>query len=89
MKEVGAADRHEVGGRLQYERRIRTSRFGDGAGDAAVSKPERCLGNSAQFTPRPHNQFNQERHIVTRQIYKQRRSAALAEWRALAAEIVI
>ena len=32
-----------------------------------------------------HNQFNQERHLVTRQVYKQRRSAALAEWRALAA----
>ena len=32
-----------------------------------------------------HNQFNQERHLVTRQRYKQRRSAALAEWRALAA----
>ena len=32
-----------------------------------------------------HNQFNQERHLVTRQVYKQRRSAALAEWRALVA----
>ena len=32
-----------------------------------------------------HNHFNQERHLVTRQVYKQRRSAALAEWRALAA----
>ena len=32
-----------------------------------------------------HNQFNQERHLVPRQIYKQRRSAALAERRALAA----
>jgi hypothetical protein len=32
-----------------------------------------------------HNQFNQERHLVTRQVYKRRRSAALAEWRALAA----
>ena len=31
------------------------------------------------------NHFNQERHLVTRQVYKQRRSAALAEWRALAA----
>jgi putative transposase len=28
-----------------------------------------------------HNQ--QERHLVTRQVYKQRRTAALAEWRAL------
>jgi len=32
-----------------------------------------------------HGHFNQARHLVTRQIYKQRRSAALAEWRALAA----
>jgi class 3 adenylate cyclase len=26
-----------------------------------------------------------ERHLITRQVYKQRRSIALAEWRALAA----
>ena len=32
-----------------------------------------------------HNYFNQERYLVTRQVYKQRRLAALAEWRALAA----
>jgi putative transposase len=30
------------------------------------------------------NNFNQERHLITRQVYKQRRSIALAEWRALA-----
>jgi putative transposase len=29
--------------------------------------------------------FNQERHLVSRQVYKQRRSAALAEWRAVLA----
>ena len=28
-----------------------------------------------------HNHFNQERNLVTRETYKQRRSAALAEWR--------
>ena len=27
-----------------------------------------------------HNHFNQERHLVTRQVYKQRRAGALAEW---------
>jgi len=27
-----------------------------------------------------HNHFNQERHLVDRQTYKRRRSAALAEW---------
>jgi len=32
-----------------------------------------------------HNHFNQERHFVTRQVYKQRAAGALAEWRALAA----
>ena len=32
-----------------------------------------------------HNLFNLERHIVSRNIYKQRRSGTLAEWRRLAA----
>ena len=32
-----------------------------------------------------HNHFDQERHLVARRVYKQRRSAALAKWRALAA----
>jgi putative transposase len=31
----------------------------------------------------PHNYFSQERHLVRRDIYKARSSAALAEWRAL------
>ena len=30
-----------------------------------------------------HNHFSQERHLVSREIYKERRSAALAEWRAV------
>ena len=30
-----------------------------------------------------HNHFYQERHLVTREIYKQRRSAALAGWRTV------
>lgn len=31
-----------------------------------------------------HNHFNLERHVIDRQTYKERRSAALAEWQALA-----
>jgi putative transposase len=31
-----------------------------------------------------HNHFNLERHLVDRQTYKERRSAALAEWQVLA-----
>ncbi len=32
-----------------------------------------------------HNHFNHERHLCRRDIFKQNRSAALAEWRQLAA----
>jgi putative transposase len=32
-----------------------------------------------------HNHFNPERHLVDRQTYKLRRSAALAEWQSLMA----
>ena len=31
-----------------------------------------------------HNHFNLERHLIDRQTYKSRRSAALAEWQMLA-----
>lgn len=31
-----------------------------------------------------HNHFNLERHLTHREIFKQNRSAALAEWRQLA-----
>ena len=30
-----------------------------------------------------HNLFNQERHLISRDLYRERRSAALAEWRAV------
>ena len=32
-----------------------------------------------------HNHFNQERHLVDRQTYKQRRLASLAAWRTVMA----
>ena len=32
-----------------------------------------------------HNHFNSERHFISRQTYKTRRSVALAEWQFLAA----
>ena len=32
-----------------------------------------------------HNHFNQERRLISRNDYKTRRSAALAEWRTIAA----
>ena len=53
-----------------------------GARHAALSKREDVAEISVHA--QVHNHFNQERHLVTRQVYKQRRSAALTEWRALA-----
>jgi putative transposase len=32
-----------------------------------------------------HNHFGQERHLISRHLYRERRSAALAEWRAVMA----
>ena len=32
-----------------------------------------------------HNHFNSERHLIDRQTYRIRRSAALAEWQNIAA----
>ena len=85
MKEIGAADRHEVGGRLNnraenshqpFRRRERAmQRF------RSIKSLQKFCSVHAQV----HNHFNQERQLVTRQVYKQRRTAALAEWRALAA----
>jgi putative transposase len=45
----------------------------------------KTLQKSSSVHAQVHNLFNQERHLVTRQVYKLRRSIALAEWRALAA----
>ena len=85
MNEIGAADRHEVGGRLNnraenshqpFRRRERAmQRF------RSMKTLQKFSSVHAQF----HNHFNQERHLVSRELYKQRRSAALEEWRGLAA----
>jgi len=43
-----------------------------------------CRSDGA-LEPLLHNHFNLERHLVDRQTYKERRSAALAEWQNLVA----
>jgi putative transposase len=85
MKEVGIADLQEVGRRLNnraenshqpFRRRERTmQRF----------RSMKTLQKFSSVHAEVHNHFNQERHLVTRRAYKQRRAGALAEWRALAA----
>jgi putative transposase len=84
MKEVGYADRREVGRGLNraenshqpFRRRERAmQRF----------RSIKTLQKFSSVHAEVHNHFNQERHLVTRQVFKQRRLAALTEWRALPA----
>jgi putative transposase len=45
----------------------------------------RSLQKLASLHGSIRNHFNRERHLTTRQIYKDRRDAALQEWQALGA----
>ena len=79
-----SAERHEVGGRLNN--RAENSHQPLRRRERAMQR-FRSLKTLQKFSSvhaQVHNQFNQERHLVTRQVYKQRRLIALAEWRALA-----
>ena len=85
MTELGNSDKREVGrwannrvenSHLPFRRRERAMlRF----------RQMKSLQKFASVHANVHNHFNQERHLVDRQTYKQRRSAALAEWQSLMA----
>jgi putative transposase len=85
MKELGNTDKQEVGrwannraenSHLPFRRRERAMlRF----------RQMKTLQKFASVHANVHNHFNLERHIVDRQTFKERRSAALAHWRLIAA----
>ena len=85
LSELGAGERQEIGrwtnnraenGHLPFRRRERAIvRF----------RRMQTLQRFSSVHASLHNHFSQERHLVSRQIYKQRRSAALAEWQAVMA----
>jgi putative transposase len=85
MKEIGVADRHEVGGRLNNRAENSHQPFRRRERAMQQFRSMKTLRKFSSVHAQVHNQFNQERHLVTRQVYKQRRSIALTEWRALAA----
>ena len=81
MNEIGNADHQEVGrwanngaenSHLPFRRRERAMlRF-------------RRMKTLQKFAS-VHNHFSQERHLISKDLYRERRSAALAEWRAIMA----
>src|SRR5271165_3331473 len=85
MKEIGNADRQEVGRRLNNRAENSHQPFRRRERAMQRFRSTKTLQKFSSVHAQVHNHFNQERHLVTRQVYKQRRSAALAEWRALAA----
>jgi putative transposase len=86
MEEIGvAADRHEVGGRLNNRAENSHQPFRRREPAMLRFRSMKTLQKFSSVHAQVHNHFDLERHLVTREVSKQRRSAALGEWRALAA----
>ena len=83
MKEIGNADIQETGRWLNN--RAENSHQPFRRRERAMLRFRRMhtLQKFSSVHASVHNHFNQERHLVSRDIYKERRSAALAEWQAV------
>jgi len=85
MKELGNQDRNETG-RWQNNR-VENSHLPFRRRERAMLRFRRMksLQKFASVHASISNHFNQERHLVDRKTFKERRSAALIEWQNLAA----
>lgn len=85
MRELGNADRREMGRHLNN--RAENSHLPLRRRERAMLRfrQMKTLQKFASVHANVHNHFSSERHLVDRQTYKARRSAALAEWQNLAA----
>jgi len=83
MKEIGNAERQETGRRLNN--RAENSHLPFRRRERAMARFRRMktLQKFSSVHASVHNHFAQERHLVSRQIHKERRFAALAEWRSV------
>ena len=85
MNELAIADRHEVGRRLNNRAENSHQPFRRRERAMQRFRSMKTLQKFSSIHAQVHNHFNQERHLVSRETYKQRRSASLMAWRALAA----
>jgi len=85
MKEIGNADRQEVGRWANNRAENSHQRFRRRERAMLRFRRMKTLQKFASVHGQVHNHFNQERHLISRQEYRERRSAALAEWRAVMA----
>ena len=84
MTELGNSEKQEVGRRANN--RVENSHLPFRRRERAMLRFRQMesLQKFASVQANLHNHFNLERHITDRQTFKQRRSAALAEWRQIA-----
>ena len=84
MSELGNAEKRKVG--RHANNRVENSHLPSRRRERAMLRfrQMRSLQKFASVHANVHNHFSLERHLVDRQTYKLRRSAALAEWQALA-----
>jgi putative transposase len=85
MKEIGNFDWQEIGRRLNNRAENSHQAFRRRERAMQRFRSAKTLQKFTSVHAQVHNHFNQERHLVTGEIYKQRRSAALAEWRTVIA----
>jgi len=85
MKELGNQDRREMGRWLNNRAENSHLRFRRRERAMQRFRRMKSLQKFASVHASFHNHFNSERHLVDRQTYKIRRSAALAEWQNLVA----
>jgi putative transposase len=85
MKEIGNAERQETGRRLNNRAENSHQPFRRRERAMLRFRRMKTLQKFSSVHAQVHNHFNQERHLVDRQTYRERRSAALAEWRNVAA----
>ena len=84
MDELGCREKQEVGRWANHG--VENSHLPFRRRERAVLRFRRMgsLQKFASVHANVHNHFNLERHLVDRHTYKERRSAALAEWQILA-----
>ena len=85
MKVIGVEDRQICGQWLNNRAENSHQPFRRRAGAMARFRDIKTLQKFAAAHASIHNHFNQERHLYNRETFKPNRSAALAEWRQLAA----
>jgi putative transposase len=83
MKEIGAADRHEVGRSLNNRAENSHQPFRRRERAMPRFRNMKTLQKFSSVHAAIHNHFNHQRHLVSRKIYKRSRSTAMAEWRAV------